>query len=179
MKLISIAQLHQSHTHTHKHQRDNTAFVKIKFPYSFLLVNLAFLLLKKVLLLWFPHTQFLHLHDGTPYLRRHWDALYFPTSSPTGLKPVAMQPDHWILTLCPLWLAGKQALVLYSETQCCSVVTGEDNGALSAKCVWLSQIANRRQRRWAGTGQAQCLHKHIRHTDRRTQTTRPVVQLAV
>lgn len=91
-----------------------------------------------------------------PHIISHW-----PETRCHTYSEAALQLDPELLTLCPLWLAGKQALVLYSKTQCCSVVTGEDNGALSAKCVWLSQIANRRQRRWVGTGQAQCLHKHI------------------
>lgn len=66
--------------------------------------------------------------------------------SPPGLKPVAM-------TACLLWLAGKRALVVDSDTQCCSVVTGGDNVALSPKCVWLSPHR-----------QAQCLKTHT-HTD--------------
>lgn len=62
-------------------------------------MNFALPLLKKLLLFLFPQTKFLNLHDGIPNLRQRRDALCFPASSPAGLKPVAMQPDPWILTL--------------------------------------------------------------------------------
>lgn len=98
-------------------------------------------------------------------------------SHPSGLKLLAIHavrhlpPAWWILTLCPLWLAGNQALGFCRETQSCSVVTEEDNETLIAKCVWLSQICNSRQMRWAITGQAQCLRTHTHTHTRRLKKT--------
>lgn len=153
------------HTHTHRHphtqRRDNEVSVKKKILTVSSPMTLALLLLKKL----FLHVLFLHLHDEIPNVRWPQDTLCFSTSS--ALTPVTMPPKSQILSLYPLSERAERALVLYSKTRCYPVVTGEDNGALSAKCVWLSQIAYCRRRRWAGTDQAQCLHKHIRRTDRR------------
>lgn len=70
-------------------------------------MTFTFLLLKNLLLFWFPQTKF-YIYDGIPNLRQRRDALGSPTSSPAGLKPVAMQPDPWIPTLGLLWLACDQ-----------------------------------------------------------------------
>lgn len=124
MKLISTARLHHSqmHAHTCEHiKRDH------KLSLSDLHIH-----------------NFFHLHDGIPRSEAtqgcsvlfHMISYQSETRCHT-YRETAMQSDPWILTLCPLWLARKQALVLYSETQCCSVLTGEDNGVLSVKCAWL------------------------------------------
>lgn len=156
-----------THTYRHPHKRETMRHLfKKKNADGFLRPRLLPPLLKNLSLPWLRHVLFLHLHDEIPNVRWHHDVLCFPTSS--VLEPVAVQPRSPRTCRCIHWKGEPSRLVSYSKTRCCSVVTGEDNGALSAKCVWLSQIAYCRRRRWADTDQAQCLHKHIRRTDRRT-----------
>lgn len=99
------------------------------------------------------------------YLEQHRDALFPPARwSETGRRAGNRAPltsGLWHCAYCELQATGHRSYTV----RCNAVqrVIREDNGTLSAKCAWLSQIANYRQRRWAATGQAQCLHKHT-HT---------------
>lgn len=170
--------LSQSHTHacTQTHQRYHRLFIKVHFPNRFLPINLSI----------FP-LFFLHVFLVSTYMVLTF--AWWNTGTSSSTEMLCSSPHHTLKLaalhtarqLCSLnsgchtvpIVSGKQeGTGSYTvEMQCSSVVIRENNGTLSAKCVWLSQIANYRQRRWAGTGQAQCLHKHTSihtHTQRQT-----------
>lgn len=159
--------------HAHKHIKGTTGCLsKYIFPTVSFLWIFQFFHSKRVFFFLF----FLHVFLVSTYMVLTFAWWNTGTSSSTemlcssphhALKLAAL---HTVRQLCSLnsgcdtvpIVSGKQeGTGSYTvEMQCSSVVIRENNGTLSAKCVWLSQIANYRQRRWAGTGQAQCLHKH-------------------
>lgn len=131
MKLISIAQLH--HTHTNRSKAPRAVYqsnISLLFPpYESRLSSHSKSFFPTSLFCCSEFQQLLHLHDGI-YLRRHRRCSVLPPliisrrpeTRRRTCRETATQPDPRIPTLCPLWLAGEQALVLYSETQCGSVV---------------------------------------------------------
>lgn len=192
MKLISIAQLHPC-MHTQKQIKGTTSRLsKSNFPTVSSLWILPFLYLKSFFLHAFRCSDF-HIDNSYicmmeyQYLRQHRDALCFPTSSPTGLKPGATHtarqpcsliPGSWHCAHCD-WQASRR----WSYTVRHNVVQWSLEGTMGL-LVWSVcdsvRLLTADKRRWAGTGQAQCLHKHIDiQTDIHTHTNRPVVQLAV
>lgn len=172
MKLISIAQQHLSHTYPCIHTHRNTSKgplgicqskISLLFPpHEFCppSTQKAFAVLISTNMMEYQISGNAEMLCASPHhLLLVWNLL-----------PCSLIPGSWHLTYCD-WQASRPGLLQWDTM----MLSGHWRGqwALSAKCVWLSQLANRRQRRWAGTDQAQCLHKHIRQTDR------PAVQLAV
>lgn len=165
-----------SHTHTQTDQRNHEPFIKVTFPHCFLPMNLAFPLLKQL----FFYKSFALLISKYTALTFAW----WNTNISVNTQTLCASPHHLPLVRNPLpyiqwdshaaWsqgpdtvpiVIGRRAVVglIQWDTMLFSGHWGGQWGSLCEVCV--TQIANCRQKRWAGTGQAQCLHKHIRHAD--------------